>query len=448
MNRTDIARAERALVEQVLKREDVGRRRMFEVAAWSVAGAAAASAVPAGSALAQAAAPARRILQKDDSRILNIGATVRSGKYWNFSTWITPVEEFYVRNHYPTPTVEQKPELDPRNWKVKVHGNGLERELEIGYEDLLKMRSRTIFATMECHGNGRTVFWEQLDMKDVTGGNWVLGAVGLAEWEYVPLSEIFARAGLKPDAKALLFWSGVDGAGDIGRPMPMREVLSRPDDIGLAFRMNGNPLLPDHGAPVRALVTGWGGAASTKWLTEIKVATHDFWVRLNTKGEVFAGPDYPKPTPAPGDEFRNVGPEDIHGPMVEWMPPKSFITVPLVIEKSPSLPANYPLQKGELPTLAAGRQTMRGYAWGPQHGLRKVEYRINGGAWREAHIRPPNLGRYTWSRFDFEWDAPAGEHVIETRATDNAGIAQPPTVPFNLYGMANNAIPKFRIRVV
>lgn len=448
MNRTDTARAERALVEQVLKREDVGRRRMFEVAAWSVAGAAAASAVPAGPALAQATAPARRILQKDDSRILNIGATVRSGNYWNFSTWITPVEEFYVRNHYPTPTAEQKPELDPRNWKVKVHGNGLERALEIGYEDLLKMRSRTIFATMECHGNGRTLFWEQLDMKDVTGGNWVLGAVGLAEWEYVPLSEIFARAGLKPDAKALLFWSGVDGAGDIGRPMPMREVLSRPDDIGLAFRMNANPLLPDHGAPVRALVTGWGGAASTKWLTEIKVATHDFWVRLNTKAEVFAGPDYPKPTPAPGDEFRNVGPEDIHGPMVEWMPPKSFITVPLVIEKSPSLPANYPLQRGALPTLAAGRRTMRGYAWGPQHGLAKVEYRINGGAWREAQIRPPNLGRYTWSRFDFEWDAPAGEHVIETRATDAAGVTQPPTVPFNLYGMANNAIPKFRIRVV
>ncbi len=448
MNRTDIAREERALVDAVLRREDVGRRRMFEVAAWSVAGAAATTVLPASPAAAQqAAAPARRILQKDDTRLLNIGATVRSGNYWNFSTWITPVEEFYVRNHYPTPTPDQKPVLDPRNWRVKIHGNGLERELELGYEDLLKLPSRTIFATMECHGNARTLFWEQQDMKDVTGGNWVMGAIGLAEWEYVPLSEIFARTGLKRDAKAVLFWSGVDGGGDIGRPVSMREVLSRPDDIGLAFRMNGNPLLPDHGAPVRALVPGYGGAASTKWLTEVKVANHDFWVRLNTKGEVFVGPDYPRPAFSPNDEFRNVTPDDIKGPMVEWMPVKSTLTVPLVIEKS-SLPANYPLKKGELPTLAAGMQTMRGYAWGPQFGVRTVEYRIDGGPWREARLRQPNLGRYTWVRFEFPWEATPGEHVIETRATDMAGNTQPERVPFNLYGMANNAIPKFRIRVV
>ncbi|MCS6854046.1 MAG: molybdopterin-dependent oxidoreductase [Elioraea sp.] len=449
MNRSDIAREERALIEKVLKREDVGRRRLFEVAAWSVAGAAAATAVPATQAAAQqAAAPARRILQKDDSRLLNIGATVRSGQYWNFSTWITPVEEFYVRNHYPTPTAEQKPELDPRNWKLRIHGNAVERELTLTYEDLLKLPSRTLFATMECHGNCRTLFWEQQDMKDVSGGNWVMGAIGLAEWEYVPLSEILARVGLKPGAKALLFWSGVDGGGDIGRPVPMREVLSRPDDIGLAFKMNGNPLLPDHGAPVRALVPGWGGAASIKWLTEIKIADHDFWVRLNTKGEVFVGPDYPRPSFSERDEFRNVTPDDIKGPMVEWMPVKSTLTVPLVIEKSPSFPVNYPIKKGELPTLPAGPRVMRGYAWGPQFGVRKVEYRINGGPWREAHIRQPNLGRYTWVRFDFPWDAPPGEHVIETRATDNAGNTQPPSVPFNLYGMANNAIPRFRIRVV
>jgi len=441
---SDITRAELELIAKVVKGHDVGRRRMFEVAAWSVAGAAASAPALAQ----QAAAPARRILQKDDSRLLNMGATVRSGQYWNFSTWITPVEEFYIRNHYPTPTADQKPELDPRNWRLRVHGNAVERELTLTYEDLRKLPSRSLIATMECHGNCRTLFWEQQDMKDVSGGNWVMGAIGLAEWEYVPISEILARAGLKPSAKALLFWSGVDGGGDIGRPVPMREILSRPDDIGLAFKMNGNPLLPDHGAPVRALVPGWGGAASIKWLTEIKVADHDFWVRLNTKGEVFIGPDYPRPAIGPNDEFRNATREDVKGPMVEWMPVKSTLTVPLVIEKSPSLPVNYPLKRGELPTLPAGPRLMRGYAWGPQFGVRSVEYRINGGPWREAHIRPPNLGRYTWVRFDFPWDAPPGEHVIETRATDQAGNTQPPAVPFNLYGMANNAIPRFRIRVV
>ena len=127
---------------------------------------------------------------------------------------MTPVEEFFVRNHYPTPTVEQKPELARDKWRLKVHGPSVERPFEIGYDDLLKMPSRTIIATMECHGNGRSLFWEQggFTGQQVAGGNWVLGAIGQAEWQYVPMSEIFARCGVKPDALTVLFWSGMDGA--------------------------------------------------------------------------------------------------------------------------------------------------------------------------------------------------------------------------------------------
>jgi DMSO/TMAO reductase YedYZ molybdopterin-dependent catalytic subunit len=299
---------------------------------------------------------------------------------------------------------------------------------------------------MECHGNARTIFWEQLGMRDVTGGNWVMGAIGLAEWRYVPMSHILGLVGLKPTAKACLFWSGVDGA-DMGRPLPIRELIERGDDIGICYQMNGNDLHLDHGAPVRAFVPGYGGAASTKWLTEIKIAEHNFWTRLNVTGEVFIGPSFTAPRPEPGDEFRGATAEQIRGPMVEWMPVKSTLTVPLVIEHSQSLPSNYPLQRGQLPMLAAGPQTMRGYAWGPQFGLAKVEYRIDGGAWQEARILAPNLGRYTWARFEFPWNATPGDHVIETRATDTRGTTQPAEVPFNLLGMANNAIPRFRIRV-
>jgi hypothetical protein len=139
---------------------------------------------------------------------------------------------------------------------------------------------------------------------------------------------------------------------------------------------------------------------------------------------------------------------DVRGPMVTWMPPKSTLTVPLVLEKSPSVPANYPLARNELPKVSAGRQTMRGYAWAPQHGVRNVEYRIDGGQWMRATIRQPNLGKYTWVRFTFPWDAPAGNHVIETRTTDNSGFTQPESVPINALGMANGSIPKFRIQVV
>jgi DMSO/TMAO reductase YedYZ molybdopterin-dependent catalytic subunit len=228
----------------------------------------------------------------------------------------------------------------------------------------------------------------------------------------------------------------------------MSDILSRPNDIGICYKMNGNDLTADHGAPVRLVVPGWGGTASIKWLTDIKIDNFNHWVRLNTKGEAYIGPDYQAPIIASTDEFIGVTPEDVKGPMVAWMPIKSIITVPLVLEKSPSIPANYPLKRGELPKLNAGPQLIKGYAWAPQYGIRHVEYRIDNGSWQRAAIMQPNLGRYSWVRFDFPWNPTAGNHVIETRGVDTRGNTQPETVPFNQLGMANNAIPKFKIQVV
>ncbi len=439
---------EEALVKEALRRGGVDERRRFFVSA-AAFGAAAAPLAAAAQTPAAAPAPApRRVLVKDDARLLNIGATVRSGNYWNFSTYITPIEEFYVRNHYPTPLVADKPVLDPKNWKLKIHGNAVERPMEITYEDLLKMPARHMIATLECHGNARTLFWEQLDMKDVAGGNWVMGAIGQAEWQYVPMSHIFGLVGLKRGARSALFWSGVDG-GDMGRPIPVAELLARPDDIGICYRMNGNELTPDHGAPVRMAVPGWGGTAWIKWLTEIRIDSHQHWCRLNTRGEVYIGPDYRAPEVTATDEFiGGITAADVKGPMVTWMPIKTTLTVPLVLEKSPSVPPNYPLKRGEWPILKSGRQMMRGYAWAPQHGIRDVQYRIDGGGWQRATVWGPNLGKYTWVRFDFPWDATPGDHVIETRGIDMARNVQPERVPFNQLGMANGAIPKFKIRVV
>lgn len=468
------AALEAALVAEALKqRPGMDRRRFFvsagafgafgaAAAATQLAGcastspatAAASSSAPnplplmASPAPAAGAAPAPRVLVKNDARLLNIGATVRSGNYWNFSTYMTPVEEFYIRNHYPTPTAAAKPELDPKNWKLRIRGKSIARPIEITYDELIRMPSRTIVATLECHGNARTIFWEQLDMKEVAGGNWVMGAIGQAEWQYVPIGYLLERAGMQRDAQSALFWSGVDGA-DMGRPIPVSELLARGDDIGVCYRMNGNELGPDHGSPVRLVVPGWGGTAWTKWLTEIRVDPHQHWCRLNTRGEVFIGPSYTAPVIQPSDEFiGGITAADVKGPMVTWMPIKTTLTVPLVLEKSPSVPANYPLKRGEWPLLKAGRQPMHGYAWAPQHGIRQVEYRIDGGAWQQAAIVQPNLGRYTWVRFTFPWDAQLGDHTIETRGTDAVGNVQPATIPFNQLGMANGAIPKFRVRVV
>src|SRR5689334_9534556 len=114
------------------------------------------------------------------------------------------------------------------------------------------MPSRSIMSVMQCTGNGRSLYWEQENFTEaptkVSGNGWGLGGGGQAEWQYVPISYILERVGLKKNAKSVLFWSGVDGKApntesDTGRPMSIADVLERPDEIGLAFKMNG-VLLP------------------------------------------------------------------------------------------------------------------------------------------------------------------------------------------------------------
>ena len=310
---------------------------------------------------------------------------------------------------------------------------------------------------MQCAGNGRSLFWEQEDFladpRKVSGNGWGLGGVGLAEWQYVPISYILSLVGLKLNAKAILFWSGVDGKApntqsDTGRPIPISEALERGDDIGLAFKMNGMPLPADHGAPVRALVPGWCGGASTKWLTEIKIASHDFWVRLNTTDHTLIGPDYPPPKAASNDELRFIRPDQLLGQPVTWQEGRSTLAIPLMLAKQPDIPSNYPLARGEMPLLKAGAQVLRGYAWAPHAGVRKVDVRVNGGRWQEARIIDVQPNRYTWVRFEFQFNPAQGDYLIETRTTDRQGSAQPVSVPYNKGGYNFVAIPRFHVRVV
>ena len=469
--------SEQSLVHDILKSSSrIDRRRFFVSAA-----AFGAAATAAGSANAQVVANAqlpnlpppdtlhhsmRKVpgrfkpaFVKDLAQTVDLNGFNQGGAYWNFKTFITPIDQFYVRNEFATPRAEIDSRVDPRHWKLTVHGDAIERPLTITYDDLLKMPSRSIICTMECAGNGRSLFWEQQDMlrkpTEVTGSGWGLGGIGQAEWQYVPMSHILSLVGLKKNAKAALFWSGVDNkegkpgvAGDRGRPIPADVLKQYSSAIGLAFKMNGQDLPADHGGPVRALIPGYCGAASTKWLTEIKIASHDFWVPLNSTAHVMIGPEYPAPKPEPGDEFRSITPDRILGPAVAWDPPRSLITVPLVLEKQPKYPHNYPLKPGELPKLSVGKQTMRGYAWAPRYGVRRVEYRIDGGEWQTARIEMPNMGRFTWVRFDFPWEPQAGRHLIETRTTDRRNATQPETVPYNQGGFNFWAVPKFHINVV
>lgn len=396
-------------------------------------------------------------LVKDLTHLSDLSFKSQGARWWQFNSFITPVEQFFIRNTYATPRPELDKRVNKESWTLKIHGNGIENEVEIDYDELLSMPSRTIICTMECAGNGRTMFWEKQGMTKgetkVKGNGWGLGAVGQAEWQYVPMSYILGKVGLKKSAKWALFWSGVDAKqpnaeSDTGRPLPIEELISRGDDIGLVYKMNGLDLPADHGGPVRLVVPGWTGAASIKWLTEIKIADHNFWTPLSAFDHVFEGPTYPAPKPAPVDEFRFCKPEQIRGPMVTWLKPKSLLTVPLLITQPDQLPHNYPLKVGQRPVYQSGRRTFSGFAWAPQYGTGRVDYRINGGPWQRARIQGPNMLRYTWVRFHFDWDATPGQHVIETRAQDLAGQRQPEEpIAYNSGGYEYWGVPIFHVEI-
>jgi len=142
---------------------------------------------------------------RQDETQLRGGRIVRSEDPLNLEmpferldTYITPIESFYVRTHFPIPAIDRDA------WWLNVEGE-VEKPFAINYEELLELESRTIPATLECAGNNRNF----LEPK-VKGVQWELGAVGTAEWTGVPLSILLDRAEVKPEAREVIF-EGADG---------------------------------------------------------------------------------------------------------------------------------------------------------------------------------------------------------------------------------------------
>jgi sulfane dehydrogenase subunit SoxC len=306
--------------------------------------------------------------------------------------YLTPTPLFFIRNHDPTPSI------DVKTWRLKVEGPGVERPLELPYDDLLRMPSRSVTCYIECAGNGRS-FFKDVNNQPAKGTQWRLGAYGVAEWTGVPLAEILKRAGLKRSAIDVMP-TGLD-TRKIERPMPVAKALE--EDTLLAYAMNGDILPPDHGFPVRAVVPGWVGIANIKWVGRIVVSEAPLFVEKNTTDYVLIGPDFPEHPPA-------------KGPILSLQTMKSAVALPW--------PA----------TLNAGPNLIRGYAWSPHGKIAQVDYSLDGGAnWAKAALREPNIPR-GGVKWDFAWEAHPGAYTIMTRATDDKGKTQPLTVPWNELG--------------
>jgi sulfite oxidase len=328
-----------------------------------------------------------------------------------FNTWLTPVPHFFVRNHMYEPS-----ELDADDWRLSVGGE-IEKPFTLNLDELSKMETHSVVNTLECAGNGRS-----LQRPQVPGIQWGKGAVSTARFSGPRLRDVLQRAGVKATGKHVMFRGLDEVPGKVPpfiRSIPIEKALDA--DTLIATHMNGSALTKHHGFPARALVPGWIGAASCKWLTEIKVLDAEFVGNFMSPGYRF-----PNQPPKPGDA---VKPEDTH--------PLTALNVKSVIS-GPSDGA----------TVKAGKVVVHGAAWAGEADIAKVEVSTDGGtSWSVAKLGR-DQSHYAWRLWSYDWKpGKAGDYVIQSRATDNQGRAQPATAVWNPSGYLYNGVDEVKIRV-
>jgi sulfite oxidase len=328
---------------------------------------------------------------------------------------VTATDAFYVRGHGPVP------ELDATAWKLRVDGL-VERELSLSLETLQEaFVERTLTATLQCAGNRREGL---IAVRDIPGeAPWGPGATGTATWTGVALADVLTLAGPLHTARHVGF-EGADESAEakppqrFGGSVPL-DKASRPEVL-LAWAMNGEPLPPVHGAPVRVVVPGYIGARSVKWLTHIELRSAPW-------------PGYFQDV-----VYRLLSPEQSAGPGVG-------LSLGLVALNSDVLA---PADGAE---VRAGRVEVRGYAFaGGDRSVARVDVSIDQGhSWSQAELLD-DLGRWAWRHWSIALELSPGEHEIVVRAWDSSAATQPEDEAglWNPKGYVNNARPRITVRAV
>ncbi len=300
--------------------------------------------------------------------------------------FVTPNPQFYVRCHF---NVHR---LDARSWRLKVEG-AVERPLELTYDDVRHLPTRKQYTTLECAGNGRDFL-----VPKAKGVQWGVGAVSNAEWAGPPLAAVLDRAKLKGNAVDVVL-EGADEGKVPDRPGPIHFSRSIPVETArqmkviLAHRMNGEELPVPHGFPVRAVVPGWYGMASVKWLTRILVTDRPYKGRFETV-------DYSRYVEQDGKK--------VLVPLRE-MDVKSIITAPA---PKVEVPAGKPFH-------------VLGAAWTGEGQVSKVEVSTDGGTtWATARLLDKPVAD-AWRLWEYDWVPRAGKTKLLSRATDSRGRVQP-----------------------
>ena len=339
-------------------------------------------------------------------------ATRNNGMPLEALDWsLTPAGLHYLLIHYDIPRV------DTATWSLRVDGR-VRRSLTKSLAELRSRPARTLAVTMECAGNGRA----RLEPRPVSQP-WLVEAVGTAEWTGTPLRLVLEEAELLDDAAEIVFIGldhGMEGGveQDYARSLSIEETSS--DDVLLAYEMNGEPLLPQHGFPLRLVVPGWYGMTNVKWLRRIAAVTEPFTGFQQAEG------------------YRLLRDRDDPGEPVTRMAPRALM-----------VPPGFPDFMTRRRFVAPGACRVRGRAWSGLAPVTQVQLSADGGrTWHDASLDDADLGPYAWRGWSWTWEpSGTGDYELWCRARDAAGNEQPVDADWNVKGYANNAVQRVPVTV-
>jgi sulfane dehydrogenase subunit SoxC len=323
---------------------------------------------------------------------------------------VTPAGLHYLLIHYDIPPLVA-------DGHTLAFDGLVDRPATLTLDDLRARPRQTQHVTLECAGNGRAL----LEPRPLSQP-WLAEAVGSAEWTGTPLAPILRDLGIADSAHDVVFTGADHGVEkgveqDYQRGLPLAEALR--DDVLLAYEMNGQPLLPQHGAPLRLVVPGWYGMAHVKWLTRITVIDHEFDGYQNAVA------------------YRLRQAADDPGVPVTRIEPRALVR-----------PPGFPDFMSRTRVLRAGPTTVDGRAWSGHGPIASVEVTLDGGkTWSPAELLAPGEP-YAWRGWRWSWDARPGRYSLGARATDATGRVQPVDAPWNRGGFANNSIQRIDVVVV
>ncbi len=334
------------------------------------------------------------------------------------AAFVTPQRDFYVRSHGPVPV------LRADGHRVRVAGR-VRAPLDLSVERLReRFPLRTVTATLQCAGNRRADYQQ---VRPTAGDPWQPGAIGNAAWTGVSLADVLGAAGADASGDLHVEFTCCDEVRADGErfrygvSIPMRKALA--DEVLLAFAMNGEALSPAHGYPLRAIVPGYAGVRSAKWLAAIEVR------------------DSPSPNPMQQRDYKLVPPH-MTKETVDWEAGMTINDMPL------NAAICEPARNAELP---AGPVTLRGYAVVSGRAVARVDVSADGGrSWTQAILEPHAPAPWAWAFWRARLDLRKGEHELAVRGWDSAGQTQPalPDDTWNFKGYLCAAWHRVRVNAV